>query len=150
MVERDGILTIMQRLSTLWQIVNAASSVKDLTQLTRTYHFAVTGPITCYLRAENGTVSVIRWNRPIIEITARLQGPFGWRIAAEQDEAGVYIAAKRRAVIGGLSRARFQLRVPHDVYLVLNLYGCALHLEDVNSTLHVRPQDGTVTHIEPD
>lgn len=129
----------MQRLNSVWQIVNAASTVRDLAQATRTYHFAVTPPVTFYLRAENAEVRVIRWTRPIIEVTTRLQAPFGWRVAAEQDEAGVYVAAARRAVVGGLASARFEVRIPQETYLVLRLENGVLHLENVNGTLHLDP-----------
>lgn len=129
----------MQRLNSLWQIVNAASTVRDITQVTRAYHFAVTLPTTFYLRAERADVRVIRWSRPIIEITTRLQAPFGWRIAAEQDEAGVYMAAARRAVVGGFASARFEVRVPQETYLVLNLEDGTLRLDNINGTLHLNP-----------
>ncbi len=129
----------MQRLNSLWQVVNAASTVKDIAQTTKTYHFAVKEPTTFYLRAESTHVRIIRWSRPMIEVTTRLQGAFGWRVAAEQDEAGVYMAAKRRAVVGGLSSARFEVRVPVSTYLVLHLEQSALHLENINGTLHIPP-----------
>jgi hypothetical protein len=85
----------MQKLNTLWQLVNAAfvnaaSSVRDITHHTKTYYFGVNGQITFYLQAENAEVNIKRWMRPQIEVTVKLQASFGWRIAAEQDDAGVY------------------------------------------------------------
>lgn len=132
----------MQKLNALWQLASAASAVRDMTQHTRTYHFAVKGAVTFYLRAENADVTVFRWARPMIEVTARLQGAFGWRILTDQDDAGVYIAAGRRAVVGGFSSARFEICVPHDTYLVLNLTGSSLTLQHLEGTLHVAPPDG--------
>jgi hypothetical protein len=131
----------MQRLNTLWQILNAASTVRDIAQHTKTYHFAIIGPATFYLDAEYAEARITRWHRPMIEATVKLQGAFGWRIMAEQDDAGVYIAAKRRPLVGTLSGALFEVRVPGDTYLVLNLDYGKLILENVDGTLHIPPMD---------
>jgi hypothetical protein len=137
----------MQKLNTLWQIVNAASTVRDIAQHTRSYNFAVSGPVTFYLRTENADVYVFRWARPMIEVMTKLHGAFGWEVAADQDEAGVYVAARRRSVVGGLSSARFEVRVPADTYLILNLQGGSLNLGSIDGTLHIPPpgEDGVTT-----
>ncbi len=134
----------MQKLNTLWQIVSAASSVRDLTQQTRTYHFGVTGPVTFFLQTENAQIKVMRWPKPQIEVTVKLQGSFGWRIAAEQDDAGVYIAAKRRTVVGGFSSASFEILLPHYVYLSLKLAECGVLLDNLTTTLNLPPLSGDV------
>lgn len=36
----------MQQLNNLFQIVNAAATVREIAQNARTYHFAVTPPVT--------------------------------------------------------------------------------------------------------
>ena len=131
----------MQHLNTLWRLVNAASTVKDIVQQSKTYYFPVTGVITVYLRAENAGVTVSRWSRPQVEATVHLQVPFGWRIATEQDDAGIYIVAKRRAVVGGLSNASFDLFVPHNAYLVFKLEGGYVKLDNLNATLNIAPPD---------
>jgi hypothetical protein len=125
----------MQRLNVLWQVISAASTVRDLARNRKTYHFAAGVPITFYLRTEQADVRIRRWNRPIIELEVRLQAPFGWQVAHEQDDAGVYVAARRRTLIGALSQAEFTVWLPVTAHLVLNLSGCTLHLEDVNGTL---------------
>lgn len=131
----------MQRLNTLWRITEAASTVRDIAQHTKTYHFAVNNPITFYLRAENAAVTIIRWDRPAIEVTVTFQGVFGWRIMTEQDEAGVYIATGRRPVVGGLSSAKFVIRVPNTTYLVLKLLDSDLILQGVDETVRLEPPD---------
>lgn len=68
-----------------------------------------------------------------------LQAPFGWRIASDQDEVGVYVAAARRAVVGGLSSARFVVRLPVDTHLMLNLLDGTLKLRNINGTLEIPP-----------
>ena len=127
----------MQRLNTLFQLVSAASTVRDIAQTARTYSFAVSEPITFYLRAEHATVEVRRWNRPIVEVRVALKAPFGWRVGTDQDDAGVYIAAARRSVVGGLSRATFHVRLPVETYLMLNLTHGAVHLRNINGMLEI-------------
>ncbi|MDX1993228.1 MAG: hypothetical protein SF029_12620 [bacterium] len=129
----------MQRLNSLWQIVNAASTVRDMAQTTRTYHFTIAENATFYLRAEHADVKVIRWSRPVVEVMVRLQAAFGWRVAVEQDEAGVYMAAARRTVVGGLSSARFEVRVPYTAYVVLRLEPGSVQLDNVNGVLNLPP-----------
>ena len=51
----------MHHLNTLWQLVNAASTVTELARQSQTYRFGVREPITFYLRAESAVVQVVRW-----------------------------------------------------------------------------------------
>jgi hypothetical protein len=76
-------------------------------------------------------------------IAAQLQAAFGWRIASDQDGAGVYFVARRRPVVGGLSRALFRVNVPYETYLVLNLTSGRLVLDEVNGTLELGPPKET-------
>src|SRR5690242_21920152 len=111
----------MQHLNTLWQAVNVASSVTELARQTQTYHFNVSGAVTFYLQAESAEVRITRWNEPKVEVTTQLQAAFGWRVATDQDAAGVYVVARRRPVVGTLSSALFSVLVPQDAYLILKL-----------------------------
>lgn len=131
----------MQNINRLWQIVNAASTVRDLTQQSRTYHYAVTEPLTFYLRLEDATLQVVRWSRPLIELTIKMQGAFGWRMLADQDDAGVYVAAKRRSVVGGMSTAMFEVRLPFDTYVMLQLDRCTLNLNNISGEVRLPPPD---------
>lgn len=139
----------MQRLNQLWQLVNAAGAVRDLAQQTRTYYFAVTHPVTFYLRIEDAEVIVVRWSRPMIELTTRMQGAFGWRLLTDQDENGVYVAAKRRHVVGGFASARLQVYLPLDTYGIFRLSRCDLRMVSVDGTIDYPPQvDDTVLQLE--
>jgi hypothetical protein len=130
----------MHHLNTLWQLVNAASTVSELARHTQTYRFGVmSGPITLYLQAEYAEVQITRWGQPQVVITAQLQAAFGWRIASDQDEAGVYFVARRRPVVGGLSRALFRVSVPYPTYLVLQLSSGRVLLDEVDGTLDLAP-----------
>jgi hypothetical protein len=139
---------MVHHLNTLWKAVNAASVVTELARQSQTYHFAVNGPMTFYLRAEQATVRVIRWTQPRIEVEVQLQAAFGWRLATDQDEAGVYLVAKRRAVVGGLSRATFSIFAPHTTYLILKIEDGQIILEHVSGTFHVPPGSGELK-LEP-
>src|SRR5690606_15210240 len=97
----------MQQVGRLWRLAGAASSaretaretMRDLTQQVKVHHFAVQKEITFYLRTEAARVQVLRWGRPFIELTTTLQSAFVWRVLMDQDDAGVYVAAKRRFMI---------------------------------------------------
>ncbi len=129
----------MQHLNTLWQALSAASELRDMTRRRHTYYFSTFGPITFYLRAENAEVQIMRWTLAKVEVTAMLHGSFGWRIAADQDEAGVYVVARRRALVGNLSSALFTVIVPQDTLLVLKLDDGRVVMEHINGTLQIPP-----------
>lgn len=131
----------MRHLNTLWQIVNAASTIGELARHSQTFHFNVSGPITFYLQSENAQVQVFRWALARVEVTAQLQVPFGWRIATDQDDAGVYLVARRRMVVGAASSAVFNVTVPHDAFLLLKLANGRVILEHVDGVLHIPPPD---------
>lgn len=131
----------MQHLNTLWQAVNAASTVAELARQSQTFHFGVVKPVTLFLQAEGAEVRVKRWEMPQIQVTVQLQAAFGWRVATDQDDAGVYVVAKRRPVVGGLSRGTFMISAPHDTYLILKLTDGRVVLDDVSGTLHVPAVD---------
>jgi hypothetical protein len=140
----------MQKLNTLWQVVSLASDLKGITRHTQTYYFSTIGPITFYLQAEHAEVRVMRWALPKVEVTATLQAAFGWRIATDQDAAGVYVVAKRKALLGGMSSAVFTVIVPDDAYLVLKLDDGRVMLEHINGTLQVPPTSAeSVYHLLP-
>lgn len=129
----------MQNLNTLWQVLNAANSVRELSTSTQTYRFGVTAATTFYLQAEGVAVEITRWAQPMIEVTMRLQAAFGWRVASDQDEAGVYVVARRRTLVGGLSGGSFEVFVPYNTYLILKLTDGRVQLENVNGTLNLPP-----------
>ncbi|MBZ0300170.1 MAG: hypothetical protein K8J31_10530, partial [Anaerolineae bacterium] len=126
-----------QHLNVLWRAVNAAAELRELTRTRRTYVFNTSSPITFYLRAEKADVHIARWHLPKVEVTYRLEGSFGWRATAEQDDAGVYVVAHRRWVLGELSSASFAVVVPHDAFLVLKLVDGRVIFEHVEGTLQV-------------
>lgn len=129
----------MPRLTTLWQTVSAVAELSEMARSRQTYHFSTLGPITFFLKAEQAEVRVRRWAQPRVEVTVTLQVAFGWRVATDQDEAGVYVVARRRPLVGGLARAAFDALVPHDAYLDLRLDDGRVVLEGVRGALQVPP-----------
>jgi hypothetical protein len=136
------------RLTTLWQTVSAVAELSEIARSRQTYYFSTLGPITFFLKAEQAEVRVRRWAQPRVEVTVTLQAAFGWRVATDQDEAGVYVVAKRRPLVGGLARAAFDVLVPHDAYLDLRLDDGRVVLEGVRGALQVPPPsaEGTLLH----
>lgn len=137
----------MQHLNTLSQFVNAASTVMEWARSSQTYTFQVKSGANCYIHIGGGEVRIVRGNAAQIEIAAQLQAPFGWRVASEQDEAGVYFVALRRALIGGMANASFVLTIPHDTYVTLKLEHTRLALEDVNGVFELPPQTSQLSIV---
>ena len=129
----------MQHLDTLWKVINAAGTVRDLAQERKTYQFTVEPPTTFYLHTEHAFVHVKRWYLPKIEIRTVLDVKFGWRVMTDQDDAGVYVVAKRRTVVGSMARGEFKIFVPRDTHLILKVEHGAIMLDDVNATLQIPP-----------
>lgn len=129
----------MQHLNTLWQAVNVASSVTELARQSQTFHFNVSGAVTFYLQAESAEVRITRWNEAKIEVMAQVQAAFGWRMETDQDDAGVYVVARRRPVVGTLSSAVFSVLVPQSAYLILKLTDGRVTLNRIDGTLNVPP-----------
>ena len=130
-----------ERLTHLWQVLSLAGEIRDIARQRRTYVFHTTPATTFYLRATRAEVRISRWTLPRIEVQVHLEAAFGWRVASEQDEAGVYMVAHRRRVIGQVSNALFAIAVPQDAYLILRLDGGRLALENLEGTLQIPPPD---------
>ncbi len=131
----------MQRLNSLTQVMSAASTVADIARKSVQYHFTVADPMTLYVHIAGGALHLQRTESNIIEISATLQAPFAWRIAAEQDDAGVYFVALRRAVIGGIASAAFTLRVPQNIHVILRLEQVDFTLSSISGMLEIPPSN---------
>lgn len=131
----------MQHLKTLMQLADKASSVIELARATRIHRFNVPPASTIYIDIGNADLFVARAVEPVVEITAKLQAPFAWRTAADQDDAGVYFVARRRPVVGMVAGAVILLTAPQDAHLFLKLTHCVLRLEDVSGDYHLAPSE---------
>lgn len=101
--------------------------------------FNVRLPCTVYVRAAHCQVDVLRQSgereRERVELYATLRAAFGWEFSTDQDDAGVYIVAKRKPVVGALADARFTLMVPAGAHLVLHLTPGSVHLIDFDGKI---------------
>jgi hypothetical protein len=127
----------MQRISRLMQVMNAASSVAEIVREKQVYRFGVRAASALYLHTEGAEIRLFRWELPTIEITAQLQASFGWRIASEQDDAGVYFVAKRRPFVGAMAGGTFSLTVPDDTHVILRLERCQVWMTNTSGTLEI-------------
>ena len=137
----------MQHLDSLWKAVNIVGSVRDMAIESKIYRWNIAPPITFYLHIEYADIFIQRWGKPIIEARVKLQAGFGWRVATDQDEAGVYVVAKRKPFIGSLGRAKFTVSLPQNIYLTLKLEHCQLSLDDLNTTLNIPPLSSSITNL---
>ena len=126
--------TIMQKANRLLQVMQAASSVAEIVRERQTYQFGVVGEASLYLHLQGAEVRLFRWNRPVIEITAQLQLGPGWRIAHDQDDAGVYFVARRRRWSGGLASATFSISIPDTTHVMLRLERCQVWISDLSGS----------------
>jgi hypothetical protein len=137
----------MQGLDSLWKAVNLVSSVRNLAVETKIYQWEITPPITFFLDVEYADVTLTRHELPMISAKIELQAGFGWQVATDQDDAGVYIIAKRKPLIGTMGRGNFYIALPHDIHVTLKLEHCQLTLDDLNTTLDFPVHDASSTKI---
>lgn len=127
----------MQTINTLRKLLSAASLVRDAAFETKTLEFLAPKPLTFYLDTQDSEVIIRRWQQPKISVRVRLQVGFGWHLENEQDEAGVYVVAKRKLVVGSFSRAEFDIALPDTAHVVLKLTDSVMLLEDVTGTFQI-------------
>lgn len=105
------------------------------------YHevFTVTLPMTIYVYGANSRVTVRYLPGTEVTVHAALRAAFGIRLTVEQDNAGLYIIAKRLPVAGQITRADFTLTIPPEARLLAQLTPGSLVVESAEETLDLRP-----------
>lgn len=101
--------------------------------------FKVEAPVTVFVRGTKCKVMVQYHEMEQVELHAHLYNAFGLKFVTEQDDAGVYIVAKRRRFLGWISRAEFVLRVPHYANLAFNVTPGTVQLNDVAGVVNISP-----------
>lgn len=94
---------------------------------------------TFYLEADYAEVKLSRAEGENLYLGVKLRASMSWKLATDRDEAGVYVFAKRKPLIGNIGRARFQVRVPRGAHISLQLKNCVLCLDDLVSNLDLPP-----------
>ena len=115
----------------------ATSTLPDRVNRAQTQVFNISGSTTVYVRGSNCRVTVTRGDARRVIVEANLVRAFGLDLVAEQDDAGVYIVARQKPVVGKLSRAEFSITVPEETHLVFRLTPGDVVLNDLNGMLEL-------------
>jgi len=99
----------------------ATNAVPIKSERIYTQVFHVEPPTTVYVRASHCRVTVRHAEDSRVQLEANVQRMFGIEFATDQDEDGVYIIARRKPIVGTVSRTDFTLTVPHNTHLAFNL-----------------------------
>jgi hypothetical protein len=92
-----------------------------------------------YVYATHSRVTIRRKPGNQIELDANVRGAFGLNFSIEQDEAGVYIVAKRKPVAGTLAWVDLTLTVPPEARILAHLTPGQLALKDVDGLIEAMP-----------
>ncbi|MCY3917047.1 MAG: hypothetical protein OXG49_13650 [Chloroflexi bacterium] len=129
----------MRMLDNFWRALRIVGAAREMAIETRRFNWKVAAGTTFFLQAEYADIHLVSHDRPEVLAKVELQAGFGWQLAADQDEAGVYMIARRKAIIGSLGRATFDIRLPRQAHISLKLENCQVCLADLNTALDLRP-----------
>ena len=129
----------MRHLGSLRRTLHWLNSARDLTIESKNYQWEAAPPMTFFLQAEQAVITLTRHDKPQILAKVELQAGFGWQMTAEQDEAGVYLIARRKPLIGSIGRGAFDIALPADIHIALKLTRCQLRFDKLNATLDFPP-----------
>jgi hypothetical protein len=116
---------------------SAVDAVPNSVQRSHTQIFNVKPPVTVYVRASHCRVFVRCAAAPKVVLEANLYRAFGVELATEQDDAGVYVVARRKPVVGTVSRTEFTITVPPESHLAFHLTPGDVIFENVEGTLQL-------------
>ncbi len=137
----------MQHFRTLVRAVETTSQLMEIARRSQQYRFAVSSRTTVYLHVVDAEIFAARHDQLSVEVLAKVGAPFAWRIAAEQDDAGVYFVAQRKPVVGplagALANATFILTIPFDAHLILKLENARLSMQALTGEFEFAPLDGS-------
>ena len=130
---------MMRMLDKAWKAFKLVGVARELVIETRRFSWDVAAGTTFFLQAEYADIRLVAHERHEILAKVELQAGFGWQLVTDQDEAGVYIIARRKPLIGSIGRGRFDNTLPADVHVSLKLEHCQVCLDDLNSALDLPP-----------
>jgi len=119
----------------LRKALKLAGAARELAIDARRYNWEVASGATFYLQAEYADIRLARQDGQEISAKIELVAGFGWQLATDQDEAGVYIIARRKPLVGSIGRGKFDISLPADVHISLKLEHCLLCLVDLSASL---------------
>jgi len=126
-----------------WAIQESRQRISGVLTRSHLLVFKTDAPLTVYVRGAKCTVTVRHHTLDQVELRATLFNAFGLQFVTDQDDAGVYVIAKRRRFVGMLSRAEFELTVPVYANLAFNLTPGTVKIEDIDGVLELPPMNPT-------
>ena len=133
----------MQNFRSLVRAVETTSQLVELARSSQQYRFAVPANTTVYLHVAQAEIFAARHDHPSVEVLAKVGAPFAWRIACEQDDAGVYFVAQRKPLVGqlagALASAAFIITIPLDAHLILKLEDTRLSMQALTGEFEFAP-----------
>lgn len=130
---------MMQTLRKARRALEIMGAARDLAIESRQFSWDAPAGTTFFLQAEQADIRLTAHERRTIAAKIELRAGFGWQLVTDHDEAGVYIIARRKALIGGVARARFDITLPADLHVSLKLEHCQVCLVNVNAALDLPP-----------
>ena len=122
-----------------WKALKLVGAARELAIDTRRFHWEVAPGSTFFLQAETADISLRTHQLAEVRATIELQAGFGWQLLTEQDEAGVYIIARRKPLLGSIGRCRFDITIPQDAHISFKLEQCQVCFVDLNTALDLPP-----------
>ncbi len=129
----------MRQLDSLRTALRLVGSMRDFALETRQFQWQAGAPNTFFLSAQQADIRLASHESERILATIRLQAGFGWQLSTDQDAAGVYIIARRKALVSGIARARFDIKLPRGLHVSLKLERCRLCLDNLDLDLEFLP-----------
>ncbi len=129
----------MPILDNIWKALRIVGAARELAIETRRFNWEVAAGTTFFLQAEYADIQLVAHERPEIQAKIELQAGFGWQLATDQDEAGVYVIARRKALIGSIGRANFDIKLPQQTHISLKLENCQLCFAKLSTALDMPP-----------
>jgi len=126
-------------LDNLWKALRIVGAARELAIETRRFNWKVAAGTTFFLQAEYADIHLAAHERPEVVAKVELQAGFGWQLATDQDEAGVYMIARRKTLIGSIGRAKFDIKLPPQAHISLKLENCQVCLAELNGALDLPP-----------
>ncbi len=129
----------MRMLDKIWKALRIVGAARELAIETRRFNWEAAAGTTFFLQAEYADIRFAAHERHEILAKIELQAGFGWQLATDQDEAGVYMIARRKALIGSIGRGKFDITLPQHVHVSLKLENCQVCLAELNTALDLPP-----------
>lgn len=128
----------MRYLKHLDKLLALAEGVRQWSQIEAARHFNVTLPCAVYVDVGDAPLTLVAHEELVVSVEAQLPRGAGWQWRTEQDEAGVYVVAKRAAFAPLALKPRFVIALPSRATLMLNLAQSSVELKNMQGVVQVK------------